>query len=44
LLGKTLWAGPLTRAGEPRGSLRLRLDLRRDWFPLLRSLRGGREA
>ena len=39
LLGQSLWAGPLTQAGELRGSLRLRLDLRRDWFWLLRSLR-----
>jgi hypothetical protein len=39
LLGKSLWTGPLTQAGQPRGSLHLRLDLRHDWFSLLRSLR-----
>ena len=39
LLGQSLWTGPLVRAGEPLGSLRLRLDLRHDWFSLLRSLR-----
>ena len=39
LLGRSLWTGPLTQGGEPRGSLRLRFDFRHDWPAVLRSLR-----
>lgn len=38
LLGQSLWAGPLLHAGQPRGALRLRFDLRHDWPSLVRSL------
>jgi hypothetical protein len=38
LLGRSLWAGPLTRHEAPLGSLRLRLDLRRDWLQILSSV------
>jgi hypothetical protein len=38
LLGKSLWTGALSHRGAPRGTLRLRFDLRHDLLALLRSL------
>lgn len=39
LLRRSLWNGALLEHGTPRGSLRLRLDLRHEWLQVLRSVR-----